>query len=156
MTPEEVGAAVEARKLYVLLKATKNKRPHKILSQVIGKTVGKFYVCLYRDVGYADQDIERTHPEDYLRQFPGFIESYEATLRTQQEGSAKEWVVKSIKGKRTDLADTIEYLVDWGSNYAETWEPEDNLRHAQEHIDRYVNREPGEGRRKAPKRKAIT
>ncbi len=41
-------------------------------------------------------------------------------------------------------------------NYAETWEPEDNLRHAQEHIDRYVNREPGEGRRKAPKRKAIT
>jgi hypothetical protein len=55
-----------------------------------------------------------------------------------------------------DLADTIEYLVDWGSNYAETWEPEDNLRHAQEHIDRYVNREPGEGRRKATKRKAIT
>ena len=77
-------------------------------------------------------------------------------LRTQREGSAKEWVVKSIKGKRTDLADTTEYLVDWGSNYAETWEPEDNLRHALEHIDRYVNREPGEGRRKATKRKAIT
>ena len=78
MTPEEVGAAVEARKQYVLLKGTKNKRPYKILSQVTGKTVGKFYICLYRDVGYADQDIERTHPEDYLRQFPGFIESYEA------------------------------------------------------------------------------
>ena len=78
MTPEEVGAAVEARKQYVLLKGTKNKRPYKILRQEIGKEVGKFYVCLYRDVGYADQDIERTHPEDYLRQFPGFIESYEA------------------------------------------------------------------------------
>ena len=78
MTPEEVGAAVEARKQYVLLKGTKNKRPYKILSQVTGKTVGKFYVCLYRDVGYADQDIQKTHPENYLRQFPGFIESYEA------------------------------------------------------------------------------
>ena len=78
MTPEEVGAAVEARKQYVLLKGTKNKRPYKILSEVTGKTVGKYYVCLYHDVGYADQDIERTHPEDYLRQFPGFIESYEA------------------------------------------------------------------------------
>ena len=80
MTPEEVGAAVEARKQYVLLKGTKNKRPYKILRQEIGKEVGKFYVCLYRDVGYmyADQDIEKTHTEDYLRQFPGFIESYEA------------------------------------------------------------------------------
>jgi hypothetical protein len=78
MTQEEVGAAVEARSQYVLLKGTKNKRPHKILSQVTGKAVGKFYVCVYRDVGYSDQDIERTHPEDYLRQFPGFIESYEA------------------------------------------------------------------------------
>ena len=28
MTPEEVGAAVEARKQYVLLKGTKNKRPY--------------------------------------------------------------------------------------------------------------------------------
>ena len=44
--------------------------------QVTGKKVGKFYVCFYRDVGYADQDIERAHPEDYLRQFPGFTESY--------------------------------------------------------------------------------
>ena len=69
--------------------------------------------------------------------------------------SAKEWVVKSIKGKRTDLADTTEYLVDWGSNSAETWEPEANLRHAQDHIDRYVNREPGEDGRKGTKRKAL-
>ena len=78
MTPEEVGAAVEARKQYVLLKGTKNKRPYKILSEVTGKTVGKYYVCLYHDVGYADQDIVKAHPEDYLRQFAGFIESYEA------------------------------------------------------------------------------
>ena len=68
----------EVRKQYVLLKRTKNKRPHKILSHVTSKAVGRYYVCLYHDVGYADQDIERTHPEDYLRQFPGFIESYEA------------------------------------------------------------------------------
>ena len=80
MTPEEVGAAVEARKQYVLLKGTRNKRPYKILRQVTtcSKAIGKFYVCLYRDVGYADQDIEKTPTEDYLRQFPGFIESYEA------------------------------------------------------------------------------
>ena len=71
------------------------------------------------------------------------------------EGSAKEWVVKSIKGKRTDLADSTEYLVDWGSNYDETWEPEDNLRHAQDHIDRYRIFEPGEDGRKGTKRKAI-
>ena len=62
----------------MLLKRTKNKRSHKILSQVTSKAVGRYYVCLYHDVGYADQDIERTHPEDYLRQFPGFIESHEA------------------------------------------------------------------------------
>ena len=64
-----------------------------------------------------------------------------STLRTQREGSAKqEWVVKIIKGKRTDLADNIEFLVDWSSNYDETWETDDNFRHAQGHIDQYLNR----------------
>ena len=61
----------------MLLKRTKNKRPHKILSQVTSKTVGRYYVCLYHDVGYTDQDNEREHPEDDLRQFSGFIQPYE-------------------------------------------------------------------------------
>ena len=67
----------EVRKQYVLLKRTNNKRPHKIPSQVTSKAVGRYYVCLYHDVGYADQDNERAHPEDDLRPFPGFIEPYE-------------------------------------------------------------------------------
>ena len=74
-------------------------------------------------------------------------------LKTQREGSAKESVVKRIKGKRTDLADNIEFMVRWGSNYDETWEPHDNRRHAQKHINQYQNYEPGEAARKGTKRK---
>jgi hypothetical protein len=42
------------------------------------REVGRYDVCLYRDIGYADQDYEDTHPADYLRQCPGFIESYQS------------------------------------------------------------------------------
>ena len=78
MTSDEVGAAVEARKQYNQLKGNKPRKPYKILRQVTGREVGRYYVCLYRDVGYAGQDYEDTHTEDYLRQFPGFIESYQS------------------------------------------------------------------------------
>ena len=82
MTPEEVGAAVEARRQYNELKGNKPRKPYKILRQVTGKEVGRYYVCLYHDVGYAGQDYEETHTEDYLRQFPGFIESYQSVRVT--------------------------------------------------------------------------
>ena len=78
MASDEVGAAVEARKQYNQLKGNKPKKPYKILEQVTGKEVGRYYVCLYHDIGYAGQDYQQTHPEDYLRQFPGFIESYQS------------------------------------------------------------------------------
>jgi hypothetical protein len=78
MASDEVGAAVEARKHYNELKGNKPRKPYKILQQVTGKEVGRYYVCLYHDVGYAGQDYQQTHQEDYLRQFPGFIESYQS------------------------------------------------------------------------------
>lgn len=78
MVPDEVGAAIEARKQYNQLKGNKLRKPCAILRQVADKEVGRYYVCLYRDVGYAGQDYEDTHTEDYLRQFPGFIESYQS------------------------------------------------------------------------------
>ncbi len=53
MTPEEVGAATctEARKQYNELKGNKPRKPYKILRQVTGREVGRYYVCLYHDIG---------------------------------------------------------------------------------------------------------
>ena len=56
MTTEEVGAAAEARKLYSEIKGTKKQRPWKIVEEVVGKTVGRFFKCRYHDVGYGGQD----------------------------------------------------------------------------------------------------
>ena len=78
MTTEEVGAAAEARKLYSEIKGTKKRRPWKIVEEVVGKTVGRFFKCRYHDVGYGGQDYDDTHDESYLRQFEGFMEDYEA------------------------------------------------------------------------------
>ena len=78
MASEEVGAAAEASKQYNQLKGNTPRKPCAILRQVAGREVGRYCVCLHHDVGYAGQDYEDTHPEDYLRQFPGFIESYQS------------------------------------------------------------------------------
>ena len=51
-----VGAAAKARKLYSEIKGTKKKRPSKIVAEVVGKTVGRFFKCRYHDVGYGGQD----------------------------------------------------------------------------------------------------
>ncbi len=75
-------------------------------------------------------------------------------MRTKLKGTDKEWVVKKIKGKRVDTGDNAEYLVDWGDNYADSWEPEVNLRNAQEQTHQFLNAEPGELGKKARKRKA--
>ena len=76
MTTEEVGAAAEARKLYSEIKGTKKQRPWKIVEEVVGKTVGRFFKCRYRDVGYGGQDYDDVHDESYLRQLEGFMEDY--------------------------------------------------------------------------------
>ena len=58
------------------------------------------------------------------------------------------------KGQGVDAGDNAEYLVDWGGNYADSWEPEYNLCNAQEQIHQFLNAEPGEVGKKARKRKA--
>ena len=78
MTTEEVGAAAEARKRFNAIKGTKKQRPWKIVAEVVGKTVGRFFKCQYHDVGFGGQDYYDTHDESYLRQFEGFMEDYEA------------------------------------------------------------------------------
>ena len=78
LTTEEVGAAAEARKLYSEIKGTKKTRPWKIVEEEVGKLTGRFFKCLYHDVGYGGQDYYDTHDESYLRQFEGFMEDYEA------------------------------------------------------------------------------
>ena len=79
---------------------------------------------------------------------------YEWGLRTKLKGTDKGWVVKKIKGKRVDAGDNVEFLVDWGSNYVDSWEPEGNLRNAQEQIHQFLNAEPGQLATKGRKRKA--
>ena len=78
VTTEEVGAAAEARLRFNKLKGTKNQKPWKIVEEVVGKTVGRFFKCLYHDVGFGRQDYFDVHDEGYLRQFQGFMEGYEA------------------------------------------------------------------------------
>ena len=34
------------------------------------------YLCLWSDVGYADQDVDEWKPADYAMQFPGLVEDY--------------------------------------------------------------------------------
>ena len=46
----------------------------------------------------------------------------------QDEGNGKEWGVKSIKSKRDDVHGNIEFLVEWDCNWADTWEPPENLK----------------------------
>jgi hypothetical protein len=50
MTTEEVAAGAEARKRFSELKGTKTQKPWKIVEEVVGKTVGRFFKCRYHDV----------------------------------------------------------------------------------------------------------
>jgi len=43
MTTEKVGAAAEARKRYSERKGTKKQKPWKIVEEMVGKTVGRFF-----------------------------------------------------------------------------------------------------------------
>ena len=59
-----------------------------------------------------------------------------------------------MKGKRVDVGDNGEFLIDWGSSYVDSWEPEENLRNAQEQIHQFLNDEPEQLATKGRKRKA--
>ena len=64
------------------------------------------------------------------------------------EGIGKEWGVKSIKSKRDDGHGNIEFLVEWDGNWVDTWEPQENLKNAAQHIHTFLNRASGSAARK--------
>ena len=79
MASDEVGAAGEVRKQYNHVKGNKVRGPCAILWHVTGAGKSAGTMCVYTaTLYYADQDYEDTHPADYLRQCPGFIESYQS------------------------------------------------------------------------------
>ena len=55
--------------------------------------------------------------------------------------------------EKGQAGDNAEYLVDWGGNYADSWEPEENLNNAQQQLHEFLNVEPGQLARKGRKRK---
>ena len=54
------------------------------------------------------------------------------------KGTDKEWGVKSIKKRREDEHGNIEFLVEWDGDWADTWEPQVNLKNAQHKIDTFL------------------
>ena len=52
------------------------KRPKKILEHKLYPSLGMYYLCFWKDVGYSDQDVEEWKPADYAMQFPGLVEDY--------------------------------------------------------------------------------
>lgn len=70
----------------------------------------------------------------------------------QDEGIGKEWGVKSIKSKRDDGHGNIEFLVEWDGNWADTWEPSENLKNAAGHIHAFLNPASRSDERKGRKR----
>ena len=73
---DPVLVAAEARIYYSRERNVREKRPKKILDHRKYPSLGMYYLCLWSDVGYADQDIEEWKPADYALQFEGLVESY--------------------------------------------------------------------------------
>ena len=66
----------EARLYYRTKTGKKEKRPTKILDHKDFNTLGRHYLLLWHDVGYADQDIEEWYPANYAKTFEGLVEDY--------------------------------------------------------------------------------
>jgi len=47
-----------------------------------GAEVGRYCLCRYCDVGYGGQDRTDMHHENYVRQFPGLLENWQAVSLT--------------------------------------------------------------------------
>jgi len=77
-TDAEHAIAVAAQEEWNRVKNLRPKKPTRILEKRQGAEVGRFYLCLYHDVGFNGQDREELHPEHYVRQFPGFLENWQA------------------------------------------------------------------------------
>ena len=60
---------------------------------------------------------------------------------------AEEWEVETIrdrKKKGQDILYKVRWVGDWPKNQKETWEPEEHLRHAREHVEAYDTAFPRE------------
>ena len=73
---DPVLVAAEARIYYSRERNVRAKSPKKILDHRKYPSLGMYYLCLWSDVGYADQDIEEWKPADYALQFEGLVEDY--------------------------------------------------------------------------------
>lgn len=90
--PELIMTGAAARAFYGREIGREERKPNKILRHrtatdsftsdsddddvPLSDQVTREYLCLWRDAGYADQDYEKWMPEDYVRSYPGFLESY--------------------------------------------------------------------------------
>ena len=81
-TDADYAIAVAAQEEWNRMQGLKPVRPTSILEKHQGHEVGRYYLCLYRDVGYGGQDRTEMHPEHYVRQFPGLLENWQAVSRT--------------------------------------------------------------------------
>ena len=45
-----------------------------MLEHKLYPSMGMYYLCVWSDVGCADQDVEEWNPADYDMQFPGLVE----------------------------------------------------------------------------------
>ena len=79
-TLDPLLVATEARVYYNKLMRRVEKWPKKTLEHKLYghlyPSVGMYYLCVWKDVGYADQDVEERKPADYATQFPGLVEDY--------------------------------------------------------------------------------
>lgn len=76
-----VAVATEARLYYSRVTEQRERRPKKILSHEDYPSLGRYYLCLWSDVGYAGQDREEMKPPDYVMQFDGLLEDYRKVHR---------------------------------------------------------------------------
>ena len=74
LDPTEV--ALQARLYYEKENGRKDKRPTKVLSHKDYPSLGRYYLLLWHDVGYADQDIEEWKPADFALKFDGLVQDY--------------------------------------------------------------------------------
>ena len=81
-TDAEYAIAVAAQEHWNRMQNLKPVRPTSILEKHQGAEVGRYYLCLYRDVGYGGQDRTEMHPEHHVRQFPGLLENWQAVRLT--------------------------------------------------------------------------
>ena len=80
-TLDPLLVATKARIYYNKVMRRTEKRPKKVLEHKLCPSLGMYYLCFWKDVGYADQDVEEWKPADYAMQFHGLVEDYRKVCR---------------------------------------------------------------------------